>query len=148
MNKVEQSELSIVEINEDIEGKSDELQRMKVWLYVAHNELEKEKMKYKLRIQGLKKRNRAMVDNYKSGENVMIISGDNQRSTGELTIQQEAVTTATPHKNDSGRRGINPAVGLFKTTIGDHSPIGVVNHDQTEMKETMDLYHNTDNYKS
>ena len=34
---------------------TDELQRMKFWLYVQNNELEKEKLKYKLQVQGIHK---------------------------------------------------------------------------------------------
>lgn len=62
MSKIELSDIQIAEINESIDQQADELQRVKFWLYVANNELEKDKLKYKLTIHGLKKRNRKMVD--------------------------------------------------------------------------------------
>lgn len=44
-------------LNEHITVTCDDIQRAKFWLYVANNELEKEKLRYKLKIQQLQKRN-------------------------------------------------------------------------------------------
>lgn len=55
INKLEESEQAFDEINDQIAESEEELQRIKFWLYVANNELEKEKLSHKLQVQGIHK---------------------------------------------------------------------------------------------
>ena len=50
MARIEEGITQINTLNENVTEACDEIQRAKFWLYVANNELEKEKLKYKLRI--------------------------------------------------------------------------------------------------
>lgn len=84
MTKIEEGYVSINHLNENISEKCDDIQRAKFWLYVANNELEKEKLKYKLQIHQLKKGNQKLVQEVVGSKLDNIITVKNFRSSRSI----------------------------------------------------------------
>lgn len=117
MTKIEEGYAQINMINEQITITVDDIQRAKFWLYVANNELEKEKLRYKLQIHQLKKRNQKLVQEYCGAtlDNVIVKNVRSSRSIetrAQPKVQLELEKPTTLYDNMQFDDKISPVIVL------------------------------------